>query len=79
MIIGTFVLSVYSTIFDISWFVWPFVLVFSLAWGIRDWMKDDCCSAKLLLVAGASLMIIVGGMIGMMHCWCRFGMEPVVF
>ena len=59
MIIGTFVLSVYSTIFDISWFVWPFVLVFSLAWGIRDWMKDDCCSAKLLLVAGASLMIIV--------------------
>lgn len=54
-------------IFDLSWFVWRFVFVFSLAWGIRDWMKDDCCSAKPLLVAGASLMIIVGGMMGMMH------------
>ena len=30
MILGTFVLPVCSTIFDISWFVWPFVFVFSL-------------------------------------------------
>ena len=67
MFIGSFVLSACSVIFDLSWFIWPFVFVFSLAWGIRDWMKDECCSAKPLLVAGASLMIIVGGMIGMMH------------
>ena len=67
MFIGSFILSACSVIFDLSWFIWPFVFVFSLAWEIRDWMKDDCCSAKPLLVADASFMIIEGGMIGMMH------------
>ena len=62
MFIGSFIASACSVIFNISWFVWPFIFVFSLAWGIRDWMKDDNCSAKPLLLAGASLMIILGGM-----------------
>lgn len=66
MFIGSFVMSASSVIFDLSWFIWPFVFVFSPAWGIRDWMKDDCCSAKPLLVAGLSLMILVGGMVGSM-------------
>lgn len=67
MLIGSFMMSACSVIFDVCWFVWPFVFVFSLAWGIRDWIQDENCSAKPLLVAGASLMVIVGGMVGMMH------------
>ena len=65
MIIGTFVLSVCSTIFSISWFVWPFVFVFSLAWGIRDWIQDECCSAKPLLLAGLALTIMLSGVISL--------------
>lgn len=65
MIIGTFVLSVCSTIFGISWFVWPFVFVFSLAWGIRDWIQDENCSAKPLLLAGLALTIMLSGVISL--------------
>ena len=67
MLIGSFMMSARSVIFDVCWFVWSFVFVFSLAWGIRDWIQDKNCSAKPLLVAGASLLVIVGGMVGMMH------------
>ena len=66
MFIGSFLVSICYNIFCLSWFIWPFVFVFSPAWGIRDWMKEDCCSAKPLLVAGLSLMILVGGMVGSM-------------
>lgn len=41
-----------------------FVFVFSLAWGIRDRVHDETCSAKPLLLAGLSLMIIIGGLLG---------------
>ena len=61
MFIGSFVMSACSVIFDLSWFIWPFVFVFSLAWGIRDWIQDENCSAKPLLLAGLALMIMLGG------------------
>lgn len=57
MWIGSLMASVCTTVFSISWFVWPFVFVFSPAWGIRDWVYDETCSAKPLLLAGLSLMI----------------------
>ena len=62
---GSLMASVCATVFSISWFVWPFVFVFSPAWGIRDRVHDETCSAKpLLLLAGLSLMIIIGGLLG---------------
>ena len=64
MLIGSFITSVCTAIFGISWFVWPFVFVFSLAWGIPDWVHDETCSANPLLLAGLSLMIIIGGLLG---------------
>lgn len=53
--------TICSAIFAVSWFIWPFVFVFSLAWGIRDWIRDENCSAKPLLLAGLALMIMLGG------------------
>jgi hypothetical protein len=50
-------------IYSWTWFLWPFVFVFSLSWGIREWVKDDCCSAVPLLVAGVALNIIVAGIL----------------
>lgn len=64
MWIGSLMASVCATVFSISWFVWPFVFVISPAWGIRDWVHDETCSAKPLLLAGLSLMIIIGGLLG---------------
>lgn len=64
MLIGSFITSICTAIFGISWFVWPFVFVFSPAWGIRDRVHDETCSAKPLLLAGLSLMIIIGVLLG---------------
>lgn len=64
MWIGSLMASVCATVFSISWFVWPFVFVFSLAWGIRGRVHDETCSAKPLLLAGLSLMIIIDGLLG---------------
>lgn len=56
-------LTIIMQIFSFTWFIWPFVFVFSLAWGIVDWIKDENCSAKPLLLAGFALMIMLGGII----------------
>ena len=60
---GTGMLMIVGRIFDFSWWLWPFVFVFSLAWGIREWVHDECCSPAPLFVAGLSLMILVGGLL----------------
>lgn len=57
--------NVINFIFGISWPVWPFVFVFSLAWGIRDWIKDEYCSSKPLWLAGLALTILVAGLISL--------------
>lgn len=56
-------ISIIGRIFGFAWFVWPFVFVYSLAWGIRDWVHDEKCSPWPLFVAGLSLTVIVGGII----------------
>lgn len=45
-----------------TWFIWPFVFVFSLAHGISSIMKDNGRSDKtLLMVSAVSLLIILAG------------------
>lgn len=46
-----------------TWFVWPFVLVFSLVHGIVTLIKDEKASLRSLFVAGAALLIILAGMV----------------
>ena len=57
--------QVINFVFGWTWFIWPFVFVFSLAWGIVDWIKDECCSTKPLLLAGLSLTIMLAGILSM--------------
>ena len=50
-------------IFGVTWFIWSFVFVFSLAWGIRDWVHDESCSPWPLVISGIALDIIIAGII----------------
>lgn len=44
-----------------TWFIWPFVFVFSFASGLTEIIKDENSSEKNMLVAGVSLLIILAG------------------
>ena len=47
-----------------TWFIWPFVFVFSLVYAIVSLVKDDRASLKPILVASISLFIILAGITG---------------
>jgi hypothetical protein len=42
-----------------TWIVWPFVFVFTFAFGLVGLIKDDKSSLKLLIWAGFSLLIML--------------------
>ncbi|MFC0558410.1 hypothetical protein [Halalkalibacter alkalisediminis] len=44
-----------------TWFVWPFVFIFSLVYAISSLVKDDTASIKPAIVASISLLIILAG------------------
>lgn len=44
-----------------TWFIWPFVFIFSLVYAIASLVKDDTASMKPILVASVSLLIILAG------------------
>ncbi|GAE25732.1 hypothetical protein JCM9140_1740 [Halalkalibacter wakoensis JCM 9140] len=44
-----------------TWFIWPFVFVFSLVYSISSIVKDEEASIKPVLVASVSLLIILAG------------------
>lgn len=48
-----------------TWFIWPFVFVFSFSAGLAKIIKDDENSRPLLdiSIAGISLLIILSGII----------------
>ncbi|GAB7387171.1 hypothetical protein BSNK01_10070 [Bacillaceae bacterium] len=46
-----------------TWFIWPFVFVFSLAYGIFSIIKDENASLKSLFVSAISLLIILAGIV----------------
>ncbi|PID04501.1 MULTISPECIES: hypothetical protein [unclassified Sporosarcina] len=44
-----------------TWFIWPFVFVFSLVYAISSLVKDEKTSMKPAIVASISLLIILAG------------------
>lgn len=46
-----------------TWFIWPFIFVLSLAFGISSIIKDEYASLKPLFVSGISLLIILAGIV----------------
>lgn len=44
-----------------TWFVWPFVFVFSLVYAISSLVKDDKASKKPALLASFSLFMMLAG------------------
>ncbi len=44
-----------------TWFVWPFISIFSLVYAISSLVKDETASVKPILVASLSLLVIVAG------------------
>ncbi|SOC15591.1 hypothetical protein SAMN05880501_108112 [Ureibacillus xyleni] len=47
-----------------TWFIWPFVLIFSLVYSIASLVKDEKASIKPALLASISLLIILAGITG---------------
>lgn len=50
-----------------TWYIWPFVFVFSFAKGLSLIIKDEESSAykKSLIIAAFSLLIILAGITGL--------------
>lgn len=46
-----------------TWFIWPFVFVFSFAVGLAEIIKDENASGKNILIAAVSLLIILAGVV----------------
>ncbi|MCC5910929.1 MAG: hypothetical protein JJT76_10885 [Clostridiaceae bacterium] len=44
-----------------TWFIWPFIFVFSLVSAIASIQKYENASAKSSIIASISLMIILAG------------------
>lgn len=44
-----------------TWFVWPFIFIFSLVYAISSLVKDETASIKPILVTSISLLIILAG------------------
>jgi hypothetical protein len=44
-----------------TWFIWPFVFVFSFFTGLVEIIKDKNATGKNLLIAATSLLIILAG------------------
>lgn len=44
-----------------TWFIWPFVFIFSFVYAISSLVKDEKASMKPVVVASISLLIILAG------------------
>lgn len=44
-----------------TWFIWPFVFVFSLVYTMSSLVKDEKTSMKPAIAASISLLIILAG------------------
>ena len=44
-----------------TWFIWPFVFVFSFIYAMTSLIKDETASIKPAIVASISLLIILAG------------------
>lgn len=53
-----------SILYYWTWFIWPFVFIFSLTYGISSIVKDSKSTMKPIIVAAISLLIILAGITG---------------
>ncbi len=57
----TAIMQVVANIFYATWFVWPFVFVFGLGYGIKSLLKTQgVCPVGLVLASIALLLMLVG-------------------
>jgi len=59
MLIG--LMQVIGMFYYWTWFVWPFVFIFSLVYAITSLVENDTASKKPVIVASVSLLIILAG------------------
>ena len=57
------ILQVVANIFYATWFVWPFVFVFGLGYGIKSLLKIDSVCPLGLVLASVSLILILAGLL----------------
>ena len=53
--------EIIAMIYYSTWFVWPFVFVFSFAKGVSLISKDEETGVKSILMAGIALTVILAG------------------
>lgn len=56
------VLNGIAILFYWTWFVWPFVFVFSLVYSIASFIKDQRATTKPIFIAGFALLIMISPM-----------------
>ena len=44
-----------------TWFLWPFVFVFCLAYGIKETIQEENTNKVYLILAAAALLLILAG------------------
>ena len=57
------VMKIFAYVFYFTWFVWPFVLVFGLAYGMKELIQNQKTYIKGLIAASKALLIILAGVV----------------
>ena len=57
------VMKVIALFFYWTWFIWPFVFIYSFAYGIASIVKNENSSKGYLFIATISLIIILSGIL----------------
>ena len=57
------VMKVLAYLYYFTWFVWPFVLIFGLAHGIKELLHNENLYNKGLIAAAIALLIILAGVV----------------
>ena len=57
------VMKVLAYLYYFTWFVWPFVLIFGLAYGIKELFHNENLYNKGLIAASIALLIILAGVV----------------
>ena len=57
------VMKVLAYLYYFTWFVWPFVLIFGLAYGMKGLIQNQKTYIKGLIAASIALLIILAGVV----------------
>ena len=56
-------MKVLAYIYYFTWFVWPFVLIFGLAYGIKELLQNQKAYNIGLMSASIALLLILAGIV----------------